>query len=445
MKKLLILFLLFSTSVLAQVQVTEANKAEIDRFIDYLTEHDQLAGSVAIAIDGQPQYFRTFGQENLPGGSDFPKDMVYQIGSITKMINAALIHRAVEQKKLKLDTKLSNFFPKIPRSKEITIEQMLNHTSGLKDFAGKADTNYRWLLEPVTEQEILDEIIEQGSQFDPGTDMGYSNSAYYLLARVLEKIHKKSFAQVIHDELTVPHGIKSMSGIEAGKKYANIAPSFEKEDGEWTAIKDFYFPNASGAGDVVINMQDLNLLLYKLFNYEIVSEATINKMRPGKDEDFGMGMMVFPFYQNTFHGHGGDTFGTHSLAGYCEDGAVTVSYSINAEHFSRNEFAVGVLSALYGEEYEYPVFDNIEVATSDLKKYEGRYLTEDIPLNITVFLEGDVLMGQGDGQGAFPLSPVAEHEFANVEAGLKLVFDPEAQTMVLKQRGVEFSFTKEVN
>jgi D-alanyl-D-alanine carboxypeptidase len=101
------------------------------------------------------------------------------------MITAVLIFKLIEENKLHLEDKLSEFFPEIPNSNAITIKNLLEHTSGLGSYVVK--DGEVWVTEKASDQQIMDLIIQQGKSFEPGEKVAYSNSAYYLLTKILEK------------------------------------------------------------------------------------------------------------------------------------------------------------------------------------------------------------------------------------------------------------------
>ena len=128
--KLVTLLLLLSGNLLAQ----EINKAKLDEYIDYMESNNAGIGSVSVFKKGHEVYNRSFGQSKLVNVS-YNRETKYQIASVTKLVTAILTLKLIENRHLKLDTKLSEFFPEIPNSEKITVKNLLEHTSGLGNFA----------------------------------------------------------------------------------------------------------------------------------------------------------------------------------------------------------------------------------------------------------------------------------------------------------------------
>ena len=206
----LFIITLFSVSAFSQSpQVTEGKVEKINDYIDYLVGENQIIGSVSIFENGSKVYGNTFGHENQEYKTVTELPILFQIGSISKLFTSVLLHKLVDSKKLSLDKKLSDYYPNIPNASRITLDQMLKHTSGLGDYVVRKEEEMFWLVDPVTSKDIVEEIIRQGSFFEPGDSISYSNSAFYLLARIVEKEYKKEYYQVLQDEIATPLNMKN--------------------------------------------------------------------------------------------------------------------------------------------------------------------------------------------------------------------------------------------
>jgi len=220
------------------------NTIRIDSLISSIEKNNQDLGSISIFKDGKEFYKRTFGETNLKSIKQIP-NLKYHIGSVSKMITATLILELRDEKKINLEDKLYNYFPEIPNSKNISIQNLLSHTSGLKNYVTKDNDNF-WLQKPVTEREILDEIIKQGVAFQPNQNVLYSNSAYYLLVKILEKEFGLSYDQLLEKYITKPVKLQNFASF-LNKNYNNVALSYIYDD-SWKEIDDFYFKKCSWCG-----------------------------------------------------------------------------------------------------------------------------------------------------------------------------------------------------
>ncbi len=434
-KYLITLFIasLFAPQAFAQTIDT----ARINDYIDYIVKENQDVGNISIFKNGQEVYNRSFGQNHIKD-LEFNENTKYHIGSITKLFTATMIWQLIEKGQLSLKDKLAEFFPKVPNSKEINIKNLLEHSSGLGDYVIKNDTLYYWLKEPRTEKEILSEIRRQGVLFQPGDSVSYSNTGYYLLAKILEKKYHLKYGKILKKYITEPLHLKNTFSVENHPK--NIFNSYKFSKGKWVKIKEFYFPNVVGLGDIVSTPTDLNKFINQLFNYKILSKTTIEKMKPivGK-EVFGRGLMFVPFYDHIGYGHAGDTYGSHSSVVYEPKNRLSVAFALNGARYPRNNFAIGLSNTIYGIDFNYPKFVDPQI----LKQYIGIYASPDFPLKITIAKQGSLLTGQATGQSDFPLQPIGKNKFQFERAGIKIEFKPEKKLLIIKQGGSENILKKE--
>lgn len=414
----------------------DINFKKIDDYLDYIAKNNQGIGSVSIFRHGKEVYRKDFGQSGI--SAKFDKNTGYQIGSISKLMTATMLMQQVEKGNLKLTDKLAKFFPDAPNADKITIENMLNHTSGLGNYVG-ADAN--WLFKNVGEKAIFDKIKKEGVAFQPGEKMEYSNSAYWLLSRILEKITKKPYNVLLKENITQKVGMTNTFSVLDNPK--NIYAAYEFNGKSWQNLEDFDFHNAVGLGDVTSSTEDLNKFINALFQGKLVKSETLKMMLPQK-RIFGLGISGVPFYNIKSYGHGGDTIGQHSAVAYEPNDDFSIAYAFNGERMGHNDVAVGILNIIYNQDFELPKFDKPEISQEDFKKFSGDYISKENPLAIKIFKHGRMLLAQGQakGQGAFDLAKTAENEFESKEVGVKMTFAKDGKTMTMTQNGKSFSYKK---
>ncbi|OCA77885.1 hypothetical protein BBH99_10620 [Chryseobacterium contaminans] len=343
------------------------NTQKLDDFLNYMVQNNQEIGSISIFRNGTEVYKRDFGQNLLPANTVYDQNTGYQIGSISKLITAVMLFQLIEHGKLSLNEPLSTFYPEIPNAENITIQTMLNHTSGLGDYVGKADKK-NWLFEgPVGDKAIIDVIKKSDMQSKPGEKLRYSNSAYFLLSRILEKIHNKPYNEILKENILnkapMPH---TFSVLDNPK---NIFKSYEFIKDSWTEVKDFDFHNCIGLGDITSTPEDLNIFINALFNGKFIKKETLDLMISNKKEKvFGPGIMKVPFYNIISYGHGGDTAGSHSILAFEPTDQLSYAITINGQNFPHNSFYIALMNLVYGRDYQYPVFSNAKVPVADLEK-----------------------------------------------------------------------------
>ncbi|MFC3158669.1 serine hydrolase domain-containing protein [Chryseobacterium arachidis] len=280
-------------------------------------------------------YKRNFGENSLPDSQKGKE--TFQIGSITKSMTAIMIFKLIEKKQLDLNDKLSKFYPKIPNAGKITISQLLNHKSGLGDYVtGKDDM--KWLTAKTSEEQIMNRIIEQGTLFEPDMKQQYSNSGYYLLTKILEKITKKSYTDNLKETFIDPLQLKNF--YTASQKPSNVFLPYNYAN-KWESVKDFDFNNVVGVGDIATTPTNLNIIINAFFSGKLVSKESQSTIMPAEDK-FGRGMSIIPFHSKIFVGHSGGTYGTNSLMVYNGEDDLSISYSLNADRIGSNNFVIDI-------------------------------------------------------------------------------------------------------
>lgn len=417
------------------------NTQKIDDFLDYLVKNNQEIGSISIFRNGVSIYKRNFGQNLLPGNTPYDQNTGYQIGSISKLMTAVMLLQLIEKGQLSLTDPLSKFYTEIPNAKKITIHTMLNHTSGLGDYAGKSIEN-NWLIgKAVGDKAIIEAIKKEGVRSKPGEKFYYSNSAYFLLTKILEKIHNKPYNEILKENILEKVSMPNTFSVLDNPK--NIFKSYALKNGNWAEVKDFDFHNCIGLGDITSTPEDLNIFINALFNGKLIKKETLEMMiSNNKEKAFGLGIMKMPFYGIISYGHGGTTAGSHSMVSYEPTDQLSYAITINGKNFYQNSFYIGIKNLIYGRDYQYPVFNSPKVSATDLEKYVGNYTSKDIALGIKIFIKDGVLYAQGTNQPEFPLTVAGKDQFTFESIGIKLNFIPENNQLNLIQGGKTYLFNK---
>ncbi|WP_444670982.1 serine hydrolase domain-containing protein [Flavobacterium columnare] len=347
-KIFIVLLLIISNNLFAQ----KINLENLDNYLNHIENNNLGTGRISIFKDGQEIYNKSFGQKNIPN-LVYNDSSKYQIGSVTKLITATLLYKLIEKGKLTINDKLSDFYPEIPNSQKITIKNLLEHTSGLGSYVVK--DGQVWVTEKVTEKEIFNLIIKQGVSFEPNEKVAYSNTAYYLLTKIIEKKHKKPFHKVYTQEIAQPLKLRNLVSINSNP--INVCKPYHYKIDKWQELeKDIDFLNVIGVGDMVSTPKDLNLFINNLFQNKIIKKESLENMLPsGNTDSWGRGIATWVFDGIVFYGHGGDTLGSHALLIYNKDKNLSIAYTTNGERIRKEEFAKHIVYSLYDKAFDFPM------------------------------------------------------------------------------------------
>ncbi len=313
---LVLLTLLALASSPAAAQLGEDLRSQIDKIAnETLAKSGVPSASVAIVKDGQIAYVKAYGEARLEPRTPATTEMRYSIGSISKQFTATAILLLQEQGKLLLDDKVSKFIPNLTRGNEVTIRQLLSHTSGYQDYWPQ-DYVMPMMLQPVTAQKIMDLWARKPLDFDPGTKWQYSNTNYVIAGVIVEKASGMPFLKFLSEKIFVPLGMKSVINIDEEKlsdtdptgylRYAlgPLRPA-PKEGKGWLFA----------AGELAMPAQDLARWNIGIMDRKVLKPASYNQfetdvlLKNGTSTGYGLGVDVGMEAGHRALSHGGEVSG----------------------------------------------------------------------------------------------------------------------------------------
>jgi len=190
-------------------QIPAAAAAKIDAAVEKaLAESGTSSASIAVVKDGKIAYAKAYGKARLDPDTPARAGMRYGIGSVSKQFLACAILLLAEDGKLSLDDKVSLYLPDLTRASEVTIRQLLSHTSGYQDYY-PLDYVAPFMLRPVTAEEILNQWARKPLDFDPGTRWQYSNTNFVAAGRIVEKAGGKPLMEFLQARIFRPLGMET--------------------------------------------------------------------------------------------------------------------------------------------------------------------------------------------------------------------------------------------
>src|SRR6185437_3927477 len=172
------------------------------------------SASVAVVRHGALAYAHAYGLAKLDPRTPSDTTMRYAIGSISKQFTAAAILLLVQDHKVSLDDPVSKFVPGLARGNDVTIREILSHTSGYQDFWPQ-DYVPPDMEQPTTPQHIIDRWAKQPLDFEPGTQWQYSNTNFIIAGLIVEKASGTPFSRFIHTRILDALGMKTAVDFDA--------------------------------------------------------------------------------------------------------------------------------------------------------------------------------------------------------------------------------------
>ena len=418
------------------------NKDREDSLLNYLAEKNKAMGSIAVSENGKIIYAKAVGYRDFTP-SQMPSDVNtrYRIGSISKMFTATLIFQLIEQGRLDLETTLDKFYPSIPNAAKITIGNMLGHRSGIHSFTN--DSLYMtYMTQNKSKNDMVKIIAETKPDFEPGEKTDYSNSNFYLLGLIVEDLYKKPYNEVLQNNICSKAGLANTYYGDKTDLNKNESFSFRFVN-EWEKLPETDMSIPHGAGAIVSTPSDLVKFINSIFAGQLISEASLEKMKTISDKGLGMGMMEFPYENKKLYGHGGSIDGFSSMVCYYPEDKVAFSYISNGSVFSTNDILLRTINNYYGKNEKLPEFKTYAVKPEELEQYTGNYSSQQIPVKVAISTRDGKLFGQGSGQSEIQLDPIDKDTFQFEPAGIVMIFHPAQNEFILEQSGGKFTFTRE--
>ncbi len=294
-------------------------QAEVDEFYP---SHPNAGVSMGLKKGDDKAYVGAAGYANESAVAMAP-DSIADIGSITKTFTAALILQLKEEGLLSLDDRLDQWITGVPNGSEITLRQMLNHTSGIYNYTNSNAFLTEWQggistgqLIVKTPQELVNFAIAEGPAFQPGSQWGYSNTNFILLGMIIEKATGQTYLHELRTRLLDPLGLKNtyLAGDEA---VPNRARRYLYEDDSQSLLDVTDISHMSwawAAGAMASTPEDLVKWGDALFGGAVLQEATLEEMKTpamfaGPGANYGLGIALLTVGVNRGYGHDGATEG----------------------------------------------------------------------------------------------------------------------------------------
>lgn len=419
--------------------VAQSVEQKMEQLLTAHAKQNKLNGSVLVAQKGKVIYQKGFGYRNAEAKIANDANTIFQIGSITKQITAAVIMQLQQEGKLSVQDKLSKYFPGFANGDKITIEHLLTHTSGIFNYTNDTAIMKSDVTRHYSQQEMLALFVKYPSDFEPGTKWNYSNSAYSLLGYIIEKVEKKPYEKVVRERIFQPLGMNNsgfdftnLSGSDKAKGYFTLSPAAAP-----APIVDSTI--AFSAGAVYSTVGDLYKWERAIYSDKILKPESWKAVFTPFKNKYGYGWGIDTLYgrQVTAHSGGIHGFSSHILR-FPEDELVIIVFD-NSSSNQLSRISRSLAAIVYGMPYEIPAEKKeISLDASVLKQYVGEYQFAPTFI-ITVSLEGNQLKAQATGQPQFDVFAEKENVFflKVVEAKIEFVKDANGAVteMILYQNG----------
>lgn len=283
----------------------------IDEYLQCKMQNNNIPGlSLVVIQDGKIRKEQGYGFANVELRVPASAETIYESGSIGKQFTATLIMMLVEEGRVHLNDKISHYLPNTPPSwKDITIYNLLTHTSGIKNY-GTDDFNYRL---DYTNDQLLKKIESFPLNFAPGENWSYSNSGYVLLGIIIQNITGEFYGDLLQQKIFTPLGMNTASVISQKDIIPNRAAGYQFVDHK-LQNQSYVSPslNRTADGSLYFTVKDHAKWDAALYTPKLLSQTDLNlmwtkvKLGNGKSFPYGFGWVLGNINHHLYVAHGGE-------------------------------------------------------------------------------------------------------------------------------------------
>ncbi|WP_347050795.1 serine hydrolase [Flavobacterium olei] len=315
--RLIALFIAFQFSAFSVFAQDKVQK--IEQLLSKYNEYGQFNGSALVAENGKVIFKKGFGAANMEWNIPNQSDTKFRLGSISKQFTALLIVKLAEDGKLKLDVPITTYLTDYPKENgdKITIHQLLTHSSGIPNYTNAPGFFKDKARNPYTPTEFVKTFSSLPLEFTPGEKFNYSNSGYFLLGYIVEKVSGKTYEQYLQEVIFTPLKMVNSGYDHNDVILKNRAAGYEKQGKKITnaAYLDMSIPYA--AGSLYSTVDDLYLWDQALYTNKLLSQKSIESLfKPyikAGGASYGYGWFVEEDENGKTVGHGGGINGFNTI------------------------------------------------------------------------------------------------------------------------------------
>jgi CubicO group peptidase (beta-lactamase class C family) len=430
-------FVLVAIGFLASASAQSARPApqdidvrELERVaLDELKSTRTPGAAVAIIRDGTVVFTRGFGVASIETGAPVTPEMLFRLGSTTKMLTAALVVGLAEEGKLKLDVPIGTYVPELPpRLSRATLHQLLSHTSGLRDDATMFGLHDDAAL-GQTVRTLTDEFFFTGS----GKVYSYANPGFWTAGFVAEVVAGKPYADAMNDRVFQPLGMKRTTLRPTMAMTYPLAQGHDERAGSQAPV--IVRPAADNvgnwpAGSVFSNVEDLARFVVAFTNggtidgRQVLPAGAVERMSsphveiPGSEPaSYGYGLDVGTDRGVRTLTHGGSRAGYGSSIVMAPDRRAAVIVLANRTGSSLPRTARAAMGMALGREPrpELPVPAEVVMTTAEMGRYVGAYSQTTAP-SVELLIQDGKLVIRERGS-TLPVIKLGERRFGVVRPG----------------------------
>lgn len=322
-----------------------------------------IPGLQATVISNDRKYDISVGTVDYKRRQDILTDNILRAGSISKIYTSVIIMRLREDGLIDLNSSIDQWFQQLPNASEITIQSLMNHTSGIYNYTENLLFQLKTVFMPKSTwktQELYNYALKGKPYFKPGEDHFYSNTNYLLLALIAEMVTGKSYGDLLHEIIIDPLELKNTYFLPYDGDPALLITGYDRDViplgvNKIKPTNRAFASSGYSAGGIAANSSDIAIFLEALFSQKIISKDSLEKMMDFKDftdEDvteqtgYGLGFRRLVIEGDTLIGHTGTIPGFGGAAFYCPEKDYYITILANLSYLDQVHILSTIIKTL---------------------------------------------------------------------------------------------------
>lgn len=336
-------------------QSPDALQAAFDAYMRVAVRNAAFSGTVLVAKDGIPIFRHSYGLASQALNVPNANDTAYRLQSLTKPFTAIMIMRLQERGLLRVSDRACDYLEDCPEAwRAITVQQLLNHTSGIEGYSRLADWDEDLDSRTYWRGGVVTLIRNRPLLFAPGEGYSYSNTGYVLLGRIIERVSGRAYPDALQSEILTPLEMTRsrfnntravVPGLATG--YYSLGSTFIEATPQTTS-------DAYGANGLTSTTDDLLNWDRALRANTLITAASFEEMIANPRNGYGYGWEIRTWFGRRQVGHAGSGYGYSTYMGRFIDDGLTVIVLSNSDEASAGGAARALAAIYFGEDHQTP-------------------------------------------------------------------------------------------
>lgn len=429
-KVLLLFALLIGLSATANSQTKDFFTLEkLESYLNYIHLKKGFNGEILVGKGNNIIFQKSVGVASYEHSIKLENGAKYKIASVTKTFTGSLIAIAEEERRLKVQDKAIDYIPVLSsKFRDITIEQLLSHTSGLPHHEGIKDY---WLTKSklqMNPEQVITEINMLDLLFVPGSEMKYSSYGYYLLASILENIYKSGFEDILKIKILNKLQMKQTGIVNNLTIIPQIASGYHLLTDDSLIVAPYRdYSMLKGAGDMYSTSTDLLKWNNSFFSNALLSERATAFIQGSKTEATKGNKYSYGWHVNSEDPqkqyHGGGTWGYSTYTAAYPENQISIILLSNVSTLPISEIAEDVEKIVLGKPFQIPPVPEIFNEPINLDLYCGIFFSDSNEMALNITKHGNSLYAKLGSNPPFEIYPLGSHQFFGKKIEIEITFE----------------------